>query len=284
VKNINIKISRDFVLITGLIALIFIPYNEVNAQLNDEVRKNFSKRTAELCFNSINYSVDDIDGFELVETGKGDDLEQKWECSSGKCQEYKTTINCLFDDAFEQTVNKTNAEIKEYTNDKYKNLKDTKLSKGKDCSILTLTNIQEQQEALKFKTSCEGKELSKPYSACRVTETILNELCGYNNFLEAKAQDYLSFSNENEKITRSSTKSMSEFKAKKKLYRREIEKTQKSFLSTVYLYKNFIHNYQKHAWLVAIKTKLETPRRFWQKIRRAIETFPAKFKDASSTE
>lgn len=273
-KKTNIKISKVFALAI-ILSVFFVSNKTVNANLDKNFRENFAEFTQKQCFNSIRYTVDDIVGFAKNE-------DNQWECHKGKCQEYQNAINCLFDDALEQGINKVNKEIYNYTGDKFAELKNTKIVDKQSCREITLAKIQSDQESLKFQSDCSGDFLSQEYSACRVTETILNELCGYQNFLAAKASDRISFSHEQGGDIGSQISRDSEFRALQSQYLKESSKSQKSFLEGVKLYKNFIHNYRVHAWLIAIKGKLKEITGQWQKIHNAIETFPSKFIDASS--
>lgn len=281
----NIKSLRKLLLIFGLAIFVFFPLNSARADLDKNFRENFAEITHQQCFNSIDYSVDDISGFELIEIGSGENKNSEWQCKDGKCEEYQSMVNCLFDDAFGQAVNKTNNTITNSLSQNFAELHNTQIYNLQECVQGVQNNlwsIQERQESLGFTSDCSGEALGKFYSACRVTETVLNELCGYQNFLTAKSRDFKSFRKEKSNYRIEKNNQKTAFNEKSAKYLVEIEKSQKAFLSTVTLYKNFIHNYRIHAWIVAIKTKLKSVTGTWQKIHQAIETFPTKFIDASS--
>jgi hypothetical protein len=276
--NINIKISRDFKLL--FLIIICLPLNITRADLDKNFRENFSTITEKQCFNSIKYSVDDIVGFENT----AEEL-YKWECVSGKCEEYKTLITCLFDDAFEQVVNVSNKKAKDYLNFKFSELRDTDINNKDKCVPLALKNIQEKQSNLGFKTDCLDGFSTQSYSACRVTETVLNEMCGYHNFLTAKINDYKSFHNEELGYTHVIVdKKEGSFEDKVAEYKKEIDKSKRAFLDTSALYNNFVHKYRVHTWITAIRLRLKYFKDKWLDVSNAIETFPGKFIDASSLE
>ena len=252
---------------------LFFPWQSTSAQLDKNFRENFTQISQQQCSNSISYKVDDEVGFEKNE-------ENVWECSGGKCKEYQTVVNCLFNDAFESAVNKTNDEIKDYTGVNFSELHDAQINTEKECEPFILQSIQQKQESLKFTSDCDGEDLGKFYSTCRVTETILNELCGYQNFLTAKSSDQKSFGIEEKKYD--SPRQNTDFTEKSDQYLLEMGKAQQSFIETSTLYKNFIHNYRIHSWLVVIKSKLNSIKEDWGKIHMALETFPSKFNGASS--
>ncbi len=278
-KNIKIKISRDFRLIIGLV-LVLLPLNSANANLNEKFRENFGKIVREKYYNTINYSVDDSTGWELKEQ----DGKSVWTCTGGKCAEFQKKINCLFDDAFENAVNQTNQEVLDYVKGvEISELKQKAQIKDPDCEKITLQNIQDEQGINDFKSSCKGQFISSTYSTCRVAETILNELGAYQNYLLAKSEDNISFSREffedNEykrnKLINDSTEA-------KKQYLKDIEQSQQAVLDTLTLYKDFIHRYRIHAWLLAIKHKLKKIHTEWFKVQKATETYPIKFPKANS--
>lgn len=271
-KNINIKIPR-IIILALLFGAFLIPVKTTNADLNKYFRKNFTKITQEQCFNSISYSVDDLTGFE-----KND--KNKWECQGGKCEEYQTLVNCIFDNAFSESVNTVNAGIKKTVGKKINELNDSKTNTAKGCLPQSLQLTIDGQN--KFITKCDTKSELGIFTACRVTETVLNELCGYQNFLTAKSLDFESFRNEKSNYRVGKTTQDAVFDEKSAKYVFEIEKSKKAFIETATLYKNFIHNYRIHAWLVAVKTELNSVKEIWVKIHKALETFPGKFIDASS--
>lgn len=281
--KINTKISRNFALVVAL-GFIFVFGGRVNADLDKNFRENFTKITQEQCFNSVPYSVDDLSGFSLVHIIEGEEDIYEWNCHHGRCQEYHKLVSCVFGDAFQQAINKVNEEIQLYTGENFeKILPDTdKIWDKESCQEITLSGIQNDQEILGFKTSCSENNLTDSYSACRVTETVLNEFCGYQNFLTAKAKDWKSFKNERELHIRNNELSL--FNSQANNYLKEISKTKQAFLDTSFLYKDFIHNYRIDAWLWVINSKLEETASDFTRIMNVIKTFSTKFIDANSVQ
>ena len=233
-KKINIKISRDFLLVLGL-GIFLLSGNLVHADLDKKFRENFSEIVKNQYHSSIDYTVDDQTGFEIVE----ENGEKVWRCTGQKCADYHKKINCLFDDAFDKAVNITNLEIKDFTKQNFAELRKVQI-KDSSCERISLENIQDEQELNGFKSSCAGKFKSKPYSACRVSETILNELGAYQNFLLAKIEDAISFSRENFEHDEYKNEVLSSLSDTKEQYRQEIEKSQQATVDSLILYKDFI--------------------------------------------
>jgi len=276
VKKINIKISRKLFL-SVLVVLLICPFIDVKANLSKKFRENFAQIVRDQYHNAINYSLDDETGWEISEK----DGKKLWSCVGGKCKEYQHQISCLFDDAFETAVNQINLEVQDFTKENFAELQKVKIKEA-NCGKITLQNIQDTQEVNGFKTTCSGKFSSRPYSACRVTETILNELGAYQNYLLAKSEDVISFSRENFEHDDYKNEVFQVLAKTKAQYLSEIKKSQKAAVTSLMLYKDFVHNYRVHAWLIAIKNKLKGVSGDWLKIQKALETFPAKFIDASS--
>lgn len=153
-----IKKSRHFLLIAGLVVFLCTPFDAVHADLDKNFRENFSIITQKQCFNSIEYSIDNSAGFEAQNT---EDKDNIWKCTGGKCDEYMTTVNCLFDNAFEETVNQTNRAVSDYANQEIKGLRTTDFGSTQACDRAKLNNIQEQQESLGFVSGCDENALNK---------------------------------------------------------------------------------------------------------------------------
>ncbi len=274
-KNINKKIPRNFWLIP-LFSIVILLTTSVYANLDKNFRENFTEIIKEQTHSSIQYSLDDISGFKLEKRNNDYD----WKCTAGKCLEYQKKIDCLFDDAFENAVNQTNYYVNDFVKQNIAGLEKVQLREN--CDEITLKNIQKIQEENGFSSKCQGKFTSRFYSSCRVSETILNELQAYENFLLAKSNDMKSFSRENFEYDDGKNNVIQNFKKIRNKFLQEMEKSKKAVTNTLILYKDFVHYYRIHAWLMAIKEKTRNLQRRWLEDQQALETFPAKFLKASS--
>jgi hypothetical protein len=280
----------------------------VHADLDKKFRKEFPKIVENLCQSLMDY--------ELTDQVLVPDKEQSWYWI-GKSLEFHDRVNCFLNRSVSKMVEHYKAEEAELHPDGYGkelvNLKTVKPDE-KSCHEMFLQAGQDQK---KFHTECpDGYDL--PFSSCRVTETLLNEWCGYNLFLLGKQQDDKSFldniwykngSKDHEKLKSSpNKKSLKEWNATyaaleaifnppvtdkknaqtqmtaqaKTLYQMEMDRTEKSILAIVEWYRRFEMNYRVHVWMEAELKKIQDIQILMQTLRGSYATYPVKFINASS--
>jgi len=126
----------------------------------------------------------------------------------------------------------------------------------------------------------DGRDFN--YKSCIVMEVFYKELCGYQEFL------YWRMVNTSVNATDFGDKPLTLDKlgtvldAKDKYIEDELEKSKKFVDKLVVEYTNYETSYKTHSRLVAIEYGLKMARAFSEQIRRAINTWPAKFINASS--
>jgi len=296
----NIKKSRIYLTAIALLLVFLIP-SLAKADLNKYFRKNFNEINQASSFNTITYNVDDLSGFELVEVGEGEDKSWEWRCieykegeepiigingkelKEGKCLEYRKRMNCLVNNTMDQAIREINEEVRRYVDeDLTEQLESFRLPKRKECVSFVLGDAEALQYGLGFKSTCDTEGTEYNYSSCKLAEVMLNELRGYKAFLLAKQNDYQSFSHEKLEYDGAKTIDANSFDSKVAKYKKEQKKAEKTLLDTILMYKNFVHNYKIHAWMVALNHKLSSVSNTLYFIKNGVETFPAKFVDATT--
>ena len=265
----KIKI-QIFALITSL--GFILPNSPVTfaaaTDLDPLLRENFSDMIDQLCHSSLTYNM----GQPF--------LENK--------ERYQKTMNCLFNDAMQRSVNEMNADFRPILKSIIRYASNRQLEDVSfDASFCVgLENIQTKQRSKQYETTCDAPDnptVMKPYAACRVSETALNELCAYEEYLEWKMLDYQSFRNEfDEEMGSNQFKSMEMWEREKNQHKKELILVKKTLDEMLYRYQKWEQNYRMHMWFVAIIEGLKQTRDLLTELRKAIDVFPTKFNNATS--
>lgn len=288
------KIQKFF---AGFLAVALLLPSVVSADLDPVFRENFSPWVEELCHAGIEYELDDrvwdlrekegIDE-ETKEIIWGDVIEE------GKSTEYHRLMNCLFNDAMAVSTE----EIKELVEKNHKSElpqlqlfemspeQEEKCVDPEEGTKLELEFIIELQRHDTFDpendSRCKGNEVVETsFSACRVQEVALRELCAYQQFLLAKSRDFESFPEEDRlglKVLQDAQYWQTD---RAVAIIDEAERAEETTQAMFFLYKNFVQKYRQHAWLVAVQQQVWSARAKLHRLKDAIETFADKFCNAA---
>lgn len=278
------------IIATVLLITLLLPLGAVSAQgteLHPPFREQFSTFVPQVCFATIPYAVDDR---------VFDWTDEAGEFHEGKSTEFHRTMNCLFNDALREAVEGVTKEVKKAADAgemRKKTLRKLNLIDGNlsprtdDCADILLPDIQRRQQRLKkkalagapekFLQICDTGDGARPvYSSCWVSETVLNEWCGYQQFLLAKMRDYQSFVRENSDADTKRGRTQ-RWNTQQQRYQAEWEHTSAAITTMLEFYHHFQPQYRQHAWLVALQVELEHIRSQIQKAVDKINIWPAKF-------
>ncbi len=254
---------------------IFIPITR--AELSDDFRDNFTDIVKELCHNSnpemyaLERSVEEVSA------------------------EYQILQNGLFNDVFSRSMQRTNKQKdRQFAQDLPELefwLKDAEFT-----SDVPVSSIQSAQVKNGFETQCDDKLMDSQsmfldgITACRVTETVLNEFCAYEKFLWAKTRDdktlLQTVREQNEQNEGKELRPEDQSKTDEILkneFQYELDKTRRAVWDTLYLYQKFEQNYRVHAQIVVLQNQLNKAKEWLgKKYLPAFSLFPEKFIDAAS--
>lgn len=229
-------------------------------QLDENFRNNLPTITQELCHASIDYDINDS-----VETKKN---------------EYDKQVNCLVNEAFAQTTNYWNQQATDRSAEQAKrkikrNLKNFSRTDTAACQEATLGQTQVSQVSRGFKSACQAQSgiSSEIFSACRLSETLLVELCGYRFFLEAKANDYESFKQETNSNSRNNQNEQGAFNQASAEYRDEIYAAETALKETLEFFRQYEKTYHQYTWWETIQAETQTMLRKTQKMLKPLLTF-----------
>lgn len=274
-------------LCAGFLTVALLLPSVANADLDPVFRENFQPWVEELCHAGIEYELDDR-VWDWLDPETGEVVEE------GKSTEYHRLMNCLFNDAMAVST----AEIKELVEKNHKNdlpqlqvfeLSPEQKEKCVDPELgtkLELEFIIEMQRHDTFDpendSRCKGNDVVKQsYSACRVQEVALRELCGYQQFLLAKSRDFKSFPKE-DRLGLSVVQDAVYWQTDRAVaIMDEAERSEETVQAMFILYKNFVQKYRQHAWLVAVQQQVWSARAKLHRLKNAIETFADKFCNAA---
>jgi|GEM_PF-4906525 hypothetical protein len=257
------------------------------AKLDPTFRKEFPDFIKNVCASSLEYDLKEINSKKSFRKYEKEVRDHK--------QDYDNAINCLYNQAIEGRITTTNAAIQKIFGTKKISHNDFSFEefkkKEKYCKEGFFEEVLQKQKSLKanskyWETSesvCEPeyfpREDEYKYSSCQVTEMLLAELCGYQHYLEAKMLDdhvgltggrnlrYIDDVSDDLNIA----------------LEHEQERSRKALKNALLFYAEFEHNYQRHAWLVAINEGLEGVAKRIAFFRDKIySTFPTKFIDAAT--
>ncbi len=258
----------------------------VFAKLDSTFRKQFPEFVENLCASSVKYDLGKIKSQKYFDEYENEILKHKLD--------YDIAIDCLFNQAMVGRITTTNRAIEKFFGRKitHPDFSFKKFSKKeKTCKDGFFEKTLQKQTALKAnsdywessETRCDPdyfpKEDEYKYSACRVSEMLLAELCGYQNYLEAKMLD------DHVGIVKEGTFSALEKRSSDLniFLESEQERSRKAMINAILFYAEFEHNYQRHAWFVAINEGLEGVAKGLSFLRDKIySTFPTKFIDAAT--
>lgn len=263
---------KKIIFVLGVVLLAGIV--PVHAELPSKMRDNFSDIVKEYCHSSVQYSLEDSLG-----TWDG----EKWS-EEGKAQEFHTAVGCIFDTALQELTEQSKIEVQEdkaFGAGGAKQLfTETFVPKG-DCQPKFLSVTQGTQEANLFESLCKSDtpEISQEYSSCRVTETVLNEWCGYDLFLYAKMQDEESFYKQNHFFSREDMSA--QFRSEQSRLREERIRAEQAVMDTLQWYQETESAVRQSMWLSALLQKLDATQEDWAKLRSALGTFVDKFLNAA---
>jgi len=231
-------------------------------------------------------------------------------------QEYHQKMTHLFGDSFETTRFETEKLIGQDSGPdgtpKGFIPGDTKYEwKGK-----ALLSTQRDQERLGFVSVCSEQDdqpkqflsdsiPTDPYSACRVTETVLNEWCGYRLYLWGKLRDKTLIKDYEASVvtegespfelesheaqtapiiqsvkTPQYAQSVSQFRTLQ--IEHEYTKAHQALLQMLEVYRLYEHQHRKHVWNQHIKKSLLSISSKMYSFRKAYYKFPEKFINASA--
>jgi hypothetical protein len=263
---------KKIVFVLGLFLLAGIA--PAYAELPSKMRDNFSDIVKEYCHSTVLYDIEDVLG-----TWDG----EKWS-EEGKAYEFHKTVGCLFDSALQELTEQSKFEVqgaKSFSGGGKQLLVETFIPKG-DCLPQFLSVTQGTQEANEFVSQCEKSEtpeISQEYSSCRVSETVLQEWCGYDLFLYAKMQDEESFYKQKYFLSREEM--AARFAEEKDRLDEERIYAEKTVMDTLQWYQEAESATRQTFWVVALTEELDFIQRDWGKLRSALGTFVDKFLNAA---
>ena len=263
---------KKIIFVLGVVLLAGIV--PAHAELPSKMRDNFSDIVKEYCHSSIQYSLEDSLG-----TWDG----EKWS-EEGKAQEFHTTVGCIFDSALQELTEQSKFEVqssKSFGSGGGKQLLAETFVPTGDCQPKFLSVTQGTQEANFFESLCKSDtpEISQEYSSCRVTETILNEWCGYDLFLFAKEKDEESFYKQNHFSSREEM--TSQFRSEQSHLREERVRAEQAVMDTLQWYQETESAVRQSMWILVLQEQLRPIQEDWAKLRSALGTFVDKFLNAA---
>lgn len=245
------------------------------AELPSKMRDNFSDIVKEYCHSTVSYDIKDVLG-----TWDGEVWSEE-----GKAYEFHKTVGCVFDSALQELTEQSKFEVqaaKSFGSGGGKNVSVEVFVPTGNCQPQFLSLTQQEQETNGFESLCkdyEVDELKQAYSSCRVAETVLQEWCGYDLFLFAKAQDEASFYKQN--IFLSREEMSSQFRAEKYRLEEERVRAEQAVMDTLQWYEETESATRQSVWIVALTEQLDFIQREWGTLRSALGTFVDKFLNAA---
>ncbi len=261
-KNI-FKFSKRRSIAILLLGIFFFQIPVAQALIpRNHLRENFPQMVAnELCYSALPYSLD----MQYAEAH----------------ERFQKETNCLFNDAMAQSVNLINADFKQKWAEIPSNLNFEDIEPPEECSLAQTIATQVENG---YQSICPTAEynptIDKFYSTCMVTETIMNEFCGYQEYLEWKnyddfksegifeSKDYYTFNERRQNLELD--------------HKAEIKRTYEALDEALYRYQKWEQNYRLHMWLITIWEALKKTQAMTTILRKAIYHFPDKFNFASS--
>ena len=251
-------------MLSAVLCLSFALFADVSAKVGEKIRTDFPQIVQELCQSSLTYSLDK-------------NLEEE-------SKKYHDRMNCLFNHAMSDAVNDMNREFSKKWNKIPQSASFENISfSGEGCS--SLKQVQRIQITKGYQTLCdtEGENPTvdtKNYSACKVTETAMNEFCAYQEYLEWKYfDDYRSEGIFDSTLLFGFNE---RFEEEKFRHESELAKAKRALEEMLYRYEKFEQQNRIHMWLVTVRAALEKTRDLLTEIRKAVYKFPDKFNYAAS--
>lgn len=245
----------------------------VYAELPENFRDNLPGVIRDYCKSSLEYALDEP-------IGEWDDEEFKWGEESQAAIFHKT-ISCVLDSALEElTEHSKRVAEKAFGLD----LPIATFSVDADCGSVRLGTVQAEQQANGFKSMCarsETPEISQIFSSCQVAETVLNEWCGYDLFLYAKAQDEKSFRELEGDLGFEVGERVLRFAPVQDRIEKERRDAEVAVFEALAWYQQTEHAARQNPWMIAMREQLFVVQEEWAKIRSALGKFADKFVNAS---
>lgn len=127
-------------------------------------------------------------------------------------------------------------------------------------------------------------QIEMPFSACKVTETALNEYCAYSQYMTWKARDETTVQALADRSIRSNldftNNQLSQFQAALQQERAAVKQTLDLALET---YQRFEASYAEHLWWQLLRVGLEKINHRSQLVREALSVWSYKFHDSNTT-
>lgn len=265
----------------SIVLLLSLSVGVSFAALDPEFRAQFNTLIKDKIYHST---------FEypLGEDRRGVTLAERYQEYEMVRDDFHRKVNCIFNDSFAGVITEVNRSVEETFG---KRLTDQLLlapALGSGCDQGVFSQAQNQQANLrlaadKLSSLCDPQGdfeiIHTPYSACRVGETLLTELGGYQAYLLAKIQD-------------SQTMAFSEARTQEEAdqlrtslqqtYRDELEKAEQAFADTLFLYETYARHYRMYAWLVALEQESRTTHNLTYDLSGVIQLYETKFPNAAS--
>ncbi len=268
-KKIQKNTKSIFTTILFTTGLLFSHFQTTQSYWEPEQREAFPDMVQkELCHSSLKYNLD-----------------EKYEDARDK---YHNRINCIFNNAMATSTNDMNnsftlewAKIPKYPKYEY-------IDENQTC---TIADIRAQQKKNGYKTLCPTKgdnpTIDKPYSSCSATETVMNEFCAYQEYLEWKKRDDTSLLNEFYESGETRVPLNVNVGKRENLtnrrFQNEINRSKKALNEMTSQYQDWEQQYRMHQWLDTILTALKKTRDLTSELRRAIYyKWPDKFNYSAS--
>jgi hypothetical protein len=279
---------RKFCLFLAFLSLSFSIGGIAFAKLDPKFRKEFPEFVENLCASTVEYDLGELDSTKRAEEREGEFRKHK--------NEYDNTVNCLFNRAIVKRITSTNREVEEFFGRKithpdfeFKEFEEEEKFCNKNLLRKTIQKqqrIREKNKNLatgKFEpvTMCMADEFEggkDVYSSCRISEMMLSELCGYQNYLLAKRED------DHTLLGDTKGRTLMEIEAESNEIKDYLDieqiRSRKAMHNAILFYQQFEQNYRRHAWLIGIQEGLrDVGKRLSFFHDKIFNTFPTKFID-----
>ena len=275
--------------------LAFIQFSSIplgEARLDDSVRDSFPLIVDQLCHASVKYKLDD-----RLETVEVTDVETgETETVLGAKDRYNKAMSCIFEQGVVKTYNSLNQDFEI----KFLESLSQKQNFGKPLEVKTegceaMGSYFRKQTMTPtsnaYISECVVDErdsvVEKDYSICRITETVFNEFCAYQEFLEWKKDDDTILTEFNTDTVAEKYKLNDQPGKHKnkvvKILETERVLAKKVLEESLLRYQEFEQSYRMHLWNKLFFEGVEVLRLKLAKIRKAIYKFPAKFHNAAAS-
>ncbi len=256
-----------------LLTLLILPTSVwgVSIDIDEDIREKYPLVSREMCHSSIEYKL----------KIPFDEAQKK----------YNNKMSCIFESAFVTATNQLNAEFRKKFFSKIfdpsiydLNLPQRNITE-KGCQSDDLAQTFRSQKENGYKTLCEVDGRSSvaetPYSACRVSEVVWNELCAYQEYLRWKATDRSIVNEFSEKLENDKHHWNQYQNIERTKYGTEVRISTRILEETLTQYQIFIQEYRLHLWQKVIAEALKVTRIQLKLAAQAISKWPIKFPRAT---